>query len=47
MTLRLKEEYQQLVKDREELRYVIFKKYGDDNHHLPVNIPRIIWNAKE
>jgi DNA-directed RNA polymerase II subunit RPB1 len=43
---RLTQEWEQLRRDRDDLRSVILQKQGDDVH-LPVNVPRIIWNAKE
>jgi DNA-directed RNA polymerase II subunit RPB1 len=46
MVLKLTEEYRQLQTDRDDLREIILKKQGDEVH-LPVNVPRIIWNAKE
>ena len=39
-------EYEQIIKDRNEMREKIYKT-GDDRQHFPVNIPRIIWNAKK
>lgn len=44
--LLLKNEYDQIIKDRDDLRYSILK-CQDDSVHLSVNVPRIIWNAKE
>lgn len=38
-------EYAQIYADREKLRKEIFTN-GEDKQHLPVNIPRIIRNAK-
>jgi len=35
------------LQDREDLRTLIFKRSSDDDIHIPVNVPRIIWNAKE
>ena len=32
--------------DRDDLRTTILRN-NDDLLHLPVNIPRILWNAKE
>src|SRR5215217_5351064 len=43
---KLYEEYQQVLKDREALRTIIFKGC-DDAIHLPVNVPRLLWNSKE
>jgi DNA-directed RNA polymerase II subunit RPB1 len=34
------------LKDREALRTIIFKNC-DDAIHIPVNVPRLLWNAKE
>jgi hypothetical protein len=42
----LDEEFKQIMRDRDDLRGVILKGQGDAVH-LPVNVPRIIWNAKE
>lgn len=48
IALKLNEEYNQLQRDREDLRKIILKNQGaDDTIHIPVNLPRIIWNAKE
>jgi hypothetical protein len=49
---KLKEEFDQLKLDRESLRTYIFgensgAKNGEDEIHLPVNLPRLIRNAKE
>ncbi len=44
--LALKQEFELIVKDRDEMREIIFKQ-GDDKQHFPVNIPRIIWNARK
>jgi DNA-directed RNA polymerase II subunit RPB1 len=44
--MRLEEEYKKIVDDRNMMREFIFKT-GDDKQHFPVNIPRIIWNAKK
>jgi RNA polymerase Rpb1, domain 6 len=43
----LENEYSQLKQDREDLRTIILKKQANDEIHFPVNVPRIIWNAKE
>lgn len=43
----LTEEYDQLYKDREDLRHFIFAKTGENAVALPVNVPRLIWNSKE
>ena len=42
----LNTEYEQLMKDRESLRSFIFKS-GETAVALPVNVPRLLWNAKE
>ena len=42
----LEQEYKQIMDDRNEMREKIFKD-GEDKVHFPVNIPRIIWNAKK
>jgi len=34
------------MKDREDLRYQIFKNC-EDSIHIGVNVPRLLWNAKE
>lgn len=47
VALKLTNEYNQILKDREDLRTIIFKRSSDDDIHIPVNVPRIIWNAKE
>lgn len=44
--IELDREYDQIIKDRNEMRDYIFKT-GDDRQHFPVNIKRIIWNAKK
>ena len=44
--LMLENEYKQIIKDRDDLRFCILKTQ-EDAIHLPVNVPRIIWNAKE
>jgi DNA-directed RNA polymerase II subunit RPB1 len=46
MKLKLEEEYKKLIDDRNMMRELIFKN-GDDKQHFPVNIPRIVWNAKK
>ncbi len=46
MQLQLQEEFQQILKDRDDLRYTILRGQNEEIH-LPVNVPRIIWNAKE
>ncbi len=45
-SLLLQKEYQQILKDRDDLRHIILKRQ-EDFVHLCVNVPRIIWNAKE
>jgi DNA-directed RNA polymerase II subunit RPB1 len=47
VALKLTNEFNQILKDREDLRTIIFKRSSDDDIHIPVNVPRIIWNAKE
>lgn len=47
MKLKLEEEYQQIMKDREELRTYIYSHLESTKGHFPVNIPRIKWNAKK
>lgn len=42
----LEEEFNQIKQDREDLRSSILID-GEDGIHLPVNIPRLIWNCKE
>lgn len=44
--LMLQDEYKRILVDRDDLRHTILKGL-DDIVHLPVNVPRIIWNAKE
>jgi DNA-directed RNA polymerase II subunit RPB1 len=44
--IELDKEFQQILRDRNEMREFIFKN-GDDKQHFPVNINRIIWNAKK
>jgi RNA polymerase Rpb1, domain 6 len=34
------------MKDRDDLRHIILKNC-DDAIHIGVNVPRLIWNAKE
>ena len=43
----LDQEFRQLVEDRACLRNSIFKLTSDDQVHLPLNIGRIIANAKQ
>lgn len=42
----LENEYKKILQDREELRHEILLN-GDDKIHIPVNLARILWNAKE
>ena len=42
----MREEFNKIIRDRDDLRSIILKGQGDEVH-LPVNLPRIIWNAKE
>jgi DNA-directed RNA polymerase II subunit RPB1 len=42
----LNEEFKQIEEDREALRNFIFLN-GNDAVYLPVNVPRLVWNAKE
>lgn len=46
LNVALKNEFSQLEKDRESLRSFIFPD-GNDKIALPVNIPRLLTNAKE
>ena len=39
-------EFKKIEKNRKIMREFIFKN-NDDSQHVPVNIPRIIWNAKK
>jgi len=34
------------MKDRDDLRYTILRSC-DDSIHIGVNVPRMLWNAKE
>ncbi len=43
----LQNEFNQLQQDRDDLRHIILKRQRNNGIHFPVNIPRIIWNAKE
>ena len=43
----LDEEFQQLEADREALRTVIHLPGDDDKVHLPVDVPRLLWTARE
>jgi hypothetical protein len=47
LKIRLENEFELLKQDREDLRYIIIKKQSYPEIHCPVNLPRIIWNAKE
>lgn len=42
----LQEEFEQIKRDRTTLRNSIFKMTNDDQIHLPINLRRIIHNAK-
>ena len=42
----LKDEYEIIKKDRSVLRNYIFKMNCDDQVHLPINLKRIVLNAK-
>jgi len=44
---KLEEEFKTIMQDREDMRNFIYKKTFDDKQHFPVNIPRIILNAKK
>ena len=44
--LSLERHFNQLMTDRNELRTEIFDS-GNKNQHIPVNITRLIWNAKK
>lgn len=50
LRLRLDEEYEQLLRDRVELRKIFYHRgpdsYADNYVHLPVNVDRILWNAQ-
>ena len=43
----LENEFNQLKQDRDDLRNIILKRQGYNDIHFPVNLERIIWNAKE
>jgi len=43
----LDEEFQQLKEDREALRTVIRLPGDDEKVHLPVDVPRLLWTARE
>ena len=47
LKLKLEEEYDQIVKDRDEMRNFTYKYELSNKGHFPVNIPRIKWNAKK
>ena len=47
LKLKLEEEYNQIIKDRDELRNNIYANLDVNKGHFPVNIPRIKWNAKK
>jgi hypothetical protein len=47
LEMRLENEFEQLKQDREDLRHIIINKQDDNKIHYPVNLPRIIWNAKQ
>jgi DNA-directed RNA polymerase II subunit RPB1 len=47
VALKLTNEFNQIKQDRDDLRTLIFKRSSEDDIHIPVNVPRIIWNAKE
>lgn len=42
----LKDEFESIKKDRSILRNFIFKMNYDDQVHLPINLKRIVLNAK-
>jgi hypothetical protein len=42
----IRNEYKRIMDDRQTLRNETFKLTLDDQVHLPVNIARMIWNAK-
>jgi len=42
----IRNEYKQILEDRQVLRNQTFKLTLDDQVHLPVNVARMIWNAK-
>ncbi len=44
--MELDREFQIILSNRNENREFVFRT-GDDKQHFPVNIPRIIWNAKK
>lgn len=44
--MKMKKEFEQLEKDRSDLRTFIIRT-GDDGIHLPIDVPRLIKIAKE
>lgn len=42
----LQDEYTEIKQDREQLRNSIFKMTNEDTIHMPINLHRIIHNAK-
>ena len=46
LKIELDKEFDNIMSNRDEMRDFVFK-HGDDKQHFPVNIPRIIWNAKK
>lgn len=42
----IRNEYKRIMDDRQTLRNETFKLTLDDQVHLPVNVARMIWNAK-
>jgi len=46
LILKLEQEYKQILRDRDDLRYDIFRNC-EDSIHIGVNVPRLLWNAKE
>lgn len=47
LEMRLENEFEQHKQDREDLRHIILNKQEKNEIHFPVNLPRIIWNAKQ
>jgi hypothetical protein len=47
LKISLENEFELLKQGREDLRHIIIKKQSYPEIHCPVNLPRIIWNAKE
>lgn len=39
-------EFRQILNDRDNLRQEIFRGNSDEQVHLPINVARLIWNAK-